>query len=205
MSWPLAERAMPTLAETNTSPSSSSKGSARAARVRSAASRALPASATSSKRMVNSSPPKRATVSPGRTESRILCGHRPQQLVPAVVAHAVVDELEVVEIEEDHSHVAGPSQRAGQGQLETVGEENAIGKVGQGIVDGGVGHQLAHGPPLGDVLDLADGVEGVAVGVPDEAGVQRGPDRVTVGVEVALLDLVVVDLTGQADASSTTG
>ena len=90
----------------------------------------------------------------------------------------------------------GPRSERARASSRRSANRSTIGKVGQRIVDGGVGHQLAHGPPFGDVLDLADGVEGVAVGTPDEVGVQRCPHGMTVGVDVALLDLVVVDLTG---------
>ncbi len=51
---------------------------------------------------VNSSPPTRATVSPGRSDSAQPLGERHQQLVADGVAEAVVDELEAVDVEEQH-------------------------------------------------------------------------------------------------------
>src|SRR6266540_3454923 len=64
--WP---RAMPTLMVTNTSDSPSANGVVTTLATRSAMVRAWVSSAIPSHRMVNSSPPKRATTSPGRTTS----------------------------------------------------------------------------------------------------------------------------------------
>jgi hypothetical protein len=61
--------AMPTLMVTNTSASPSANGAVATCATRSAIASACASSAMPSQRMVNSSPPKRATVSPGRMTS----------------------------------------------------------------------------------------------------------------------------------------
>ena len=63
---------------------------------------ASPSSATGSRRIPNSSPPKRATVSPGRRQRREPLPDRDQQPVAHRVADALVDDLEPVEVEHDH-------------------------------------------------------------------------------------------------------
>ena len=60
----------------------------------------------SSRTITNSSPPKRATVSDARIDPVSRVGHRDEQLVADDVAEAVVDELEAVEVEEQHRDVA---------------------------------------------------------------------------------------------------
>ena len=57
---------------------------------------------SSSQRTTNSSPPKRATVSPGPDLVGQPVGEVDEQLVAGAVAEAVVDDLEVVEVEEEH-------------------------------------------------------------------------------------------------------
>ena len=73
---------------------------------------ASPSAATSSISTANSSPPKRATVSPGRTEAAQPLGHLDQQLVAGGVAEAVVDLLEAVEVEEQHRPTAASAATA---------------------------------------------------------------------------------------------
>ena len=60
-------------------------------------------------------------------------GDRDQQLVSDVVAQAVVDGLEVVEVEEEHGggSVVGVGQRA----ADALGEEHAVGQTRQRIVE----------------------------------------------------------------------
>ena len=62
----------------------------------------------SSRRTANSSPPSRAAVSPGRRTSASRSDDRAQQLVAAGVAEAVVDGLEVVEVEEQDRERRSP-------------------------------------------------------------------------------------------------
>ena len=100
----------------------------------------------------NSSPPKRATVSVGRTMRAQPVGDRGQQPVADRMAERVVDLLELVEIDEQHGAAVERARRA-QRVLELVVEEGAVRQAGHGVearhvVDLGLG-----GLALGDVLD----------------------------------------------------
>ncbi len=76
---------------------------------------------------MNSSPPKRATVSPGRMLRLQPFAERDQQLVADRVAEAVVDELEAVEVEEQHrAAIAGVALGAAQRELEVVEEHRPV-------------------------------------------------------------------------------
>ena len=71
-------------------------------------------------RIANSSPPKRATVSLAAQRVAQALGDRDEQLVAGRVAEAVVDDLEAVEVEEQHGDVAAAAalqalERAGSG------------------------------------------------------------------------------------------
>ena len=69
------------------------------------------------------------------------------------MAEAVVDHLEVVEVEEQHRRVA--LQRVvGERAAEPVDEEQPVGQPGQRVVDRLVGEALAVASARGDVLDL---------------------------------------------------
>ena len=94
-----------------------------------AASAACAESFTLSSRTANSSPPKRATVSVGRTAIRSRRRDLLQHLVSGRVAEAVVDGLEVVQIDEDDSDVREAALRAHQPVLDAILEKRAIGEV----------------------------------------------------------------------------
>ena len=88
----------------------------------------------SSHSTVNSSPPNRATVSPGRTaraQARPSCD---QQLVAGVVAEAVVDDLEPVEVEEQHGQTCRGGDGPGQRQLQELDEQHPVRQPGQRVV-----------------------------------------------------------------------
>ncbi len=123
-------------------------------------------------------------------------GHRSQQAIAHLVTEIVVHHLEAIEIEEHHRHPVAAAPGPAQGHLEAIGEEVPVGEVGERVVDGGVGQVLAHLPALGDVLDLADEIEGLSRRAPHARRADRGPHRLAVGVEVALLDGEAVDGTG---------
>ena len=78
------------------------KGLASASAIRSAIRVAPRSFPTSSASTANSSPPKRATVSPGRSACSILRATDGEELVAGGVAEAVVDDLELVEVQEEH-------------------------------------------------------------------------------------------------------
>ena len=93
-------------------------------------------SSVSSSRTANSSPPKRAAVSPERSEPIEALGHGHEQLVAHGVAQAVVDQLEVVEVEEQHGQRGQRARRPGQGVLEAVPEQGPVGQAAQRVVEG---------------------------------------------------------------------
>src|SRR4029079_11212572 len=75
-----------------------------------------------------------------------------EELVAREVAQAVVDDLEAVHVdEEDGEAVVGPPGREADRLAEAVEEEGAVGKAGQGIVEGVVDELLLEGLALGDV------------------------------------------------------
>ena len=86
--------------------------------------------------------------------AQALCRHA-KKLVPYAVAHAVVDALEVVHVEEQHGQPAVVAPRVGHELVQPCLQRVAVGQAGQGVVvrqafDGARGVAL-----LGDV-----GVEG---------------------------------------------
>ena len=136
-------------------------GGFRSARIRSAARQASEMSSVASSRTANSSPPKRAAVSPERSEPMQAPGHRHQELVAHGVAQAVVDELEVVEVQEQHGQRRQRPRRPGQGVLEAVPEQGPVGQPAQGVVEGLVLQLLLQALALGHVAqgehDALDG------------------------------------------------
>jgi hypothetical protein len=61
------------------------------------------------------------------------------------VAEAVVDDLEVVEVDEENRDARLVAAQAGKGKLQTVQEERPVWKVGQGIVKDPVGKTVLSG------------------------------------------------------------
>ncbi len=94
--------AMPVDAPSAISRPSRTNGAASARRTRSAAQIAPSSASGPVTRMANSSPPRRATTSPGRTELVSRLATMPEQLVADVVALRVVDRLEAVQVQEEH-------------------------------------------------------------------------------------------------------
>ena len=149
-------------------------------------------SATSSSRIANSSPPKRATTSPGRSAPARRIATAYQQLVARAVAERVVDDLEVVDVDEEDrrgrrrgSWRDGPAprlrrarQRARLGRPVSGSWVARCARLGAG----------AGGPPAGQLVGApADDVD--AGQATDERGVDRRPaPRVTGGVGVGAVD-----------------
>ena len=68
------------------------------------------------------------------------------------MAQAVIEDFEFVNInEQDGEFVTGASLGEGQGVLQAIEKESAIGQVGQGIVERTVGQHVLGAFPLGDV------------------------------------------------------
>ena len=71
---------------------------------------------TSSSRIANSSPPSRATVSSGRRQAASRWPTADEELVADAVAEAVVDDLEAVEVEEEHRELLAAPLGRGSGR-----------------------------------------------------------------------------------------
>ena len=78
------------------------------------------------------------------------------------MAEAVVDGLEVVDVEEQQRH--GPAAGPGvlQGLLEPAGEQGPVGQAGEGVAEGERPQLVLHPAALGDVAD--EGVEAAGAG-----------------------------------------
>ena len=123
-----------------------------------------------SSRTANSSPPSRAAVSTGRRVPPSRCADGHQQLVARPVPQAVVDRLEVVEIQEQDgqrrlAQPAGAIERV----LDPIGEERPVGEPGQRIVQRLVAQLCLELLAGRDVVD--EGVE------TDRSTALRRPDR----------------------------
>ena len=104
-------------------------------------------------------------------------GDLAQDLVAGGVAEAVVDRLEVVEVEEDDRDAVLLATVAGDGVAHALDEQGAVGEVGDRVVEGLVGELLLEGLALADVAavehDPADGVVLEQVRVQDLELAQR--------------------------------
>lgn len=83
------------------------------------------------------------------------------------MAPAVVDDLEVVDVQEEHGQAGAAAGGPGQGLVEAVLQQQAVGQAGEGIVHGLVGESLLRLLALGHVADEGHGQ--VAVGRLDGA------------------------------------
>ncbi len=83
-----------------------------------------------------------------------------QHLVARGVAEAVVDRLEVVEVEEDHREAALLAPAAGERVADALREQGAVGQAGDAVVERLVGELLLERLALADVAavehDAAD-------------------------------------------------
>ena len=86
--------------------------------------------------MANSSPPKRATASWGRTLRFKTLGDFEQQLVAGGVTEGVVYLFEAVQVEEDDGKATvGTALQASEGEAHAIKEERAIGQAGEVVVE----------------------------------------------------------------------
>ena len=90
----------------------------------------------------------------GAQAGRQSLGGRAQQLVADRVAEAVVDRLEVVEIDEDHREltVVAPAARERQGQA--ILEQRPVGETGEVVVERLMAELLLERDALGDVAEV---------------------------------------------------
>ena len=103
---------------------------------------------------MNSSPPKRASSASGPDHVAQPHRHRGQQRVADAVAEAVVDGLEVVEVDEQHGDVA--DRGVGEHRVDAVDQLGAVRQPGQVVVRRRPLQPLGRAPLLGDVLDVGD-------------------------------------------------
>ena len=90
------------------------------------------------------------------------------------MAEAVVDRLEVVEIDEQHGHAHAVAQRPGDRMADALVEQRAVGEMGDRIVEGLVGELLLERLALRDI-----------------AAVEHDPADRTVAQQVSVEDLEV--------------
>ena len=109
-------------------------------------------------------------------------GHGDQQAVAGRVSEAVVDRLEVVEVQEQHGDRVGPPVASVHGVGEPVKEQGAVGQAGERVVEGLVVELLLEGAAFGHVAavehDRAD--VGLIEQIGDD-GIDREPLAVGVG------------------------
>ena len=119
---------------------------------------------------------------------------RHQDFIADRVPEPVVDELEVIEVNEQHRDAAADVlsfvQRAGH----EICKGRSIGKARHRIVARLVGEAVTRGLSVGDVLDLLDHVQRAIFPVPHHRDVQAHPDNRSVGPQVALLNAIAVDV-----------
>ena len=116
--------------------------------------------------------------------------HLLQELVAHVMAQAVVDELEAVEVEEHDGHrAAAPPPRHRERLLETVPEQNAVGQAGQAVVVRLVGDDRFLAFALGDITEDGDVVLDVPPRVAHAAHVE--PLWVHLAVLAAVPDIAL--------------
>ena len=133
--WPCSAIAIPMLAGTVTESSSISTGSCSTSSSRCATVITSATSATPSSRTANSSPPSRAIVSLGRRHSLEPAGHRAQQRVARRVPEAVVDGLEVVEVDEHDRDPRAGAAAAQAGLVEPVHEQRTVRELGEVVTE----------------------------------------------------------------------
>ena len=80
----------------------------------------------------------RASVSPSRRACFMRVGHGHQQLVAGIMAIGVVDGLEAIQVEIGHRQQLAAALRLHHGLVQAVGQQHAVGQVGQRIKVGNV-------------------------------------------------------------------
>src|SRR5436190_22488273 len=114
----------------------------------------------------------------------------PQQVVADLVAEAVVDLLEVVEVDVEQRGALRIAGAAADLAQELLLEAPAVPEAGERVVVREAVQVLLDPLALGDVLDLGDEVQGPTVLVAHDRDRQQDPDDRTLLGEVALLHLV---------------
>jgi hypothetical protein len=116
--------------------------------------------------------------------------HRHQEHVASLVAHAVVDELEAVQVDQHHPHRMAAAVGPGHCLAETVLQQRAVGQAGQHVVLGHVVHALLGHLARGDVAAGAAVAGKHAILVEDRLAVDAEPALVAVVVEDAVFEIL---------------
>jgi hypothetical protein len=164
------------------------------ARIFSATSPAASAEARSRSTTTNSSPPWRETVSPSRRHSVMRLRRLAQQPVADVVPERVVHVLEAVQVEEEHRHAQAVAVRVGDGLLEAVLQQRAIGQARERVVLREVRDALLGGVALGDVEDGGAAHQHSPVGAAHHAGRQQHREARAVAADHLVLDVAQLPL-----------
>ena len=90
----------------------------------------------------------------GAQAGRQSLGGRAQQLVADRVAEAVVDRLEVVEIDEDHRELTAVAPAARERQGQAILEQRPVGEAGEVVVERLMAELLLERDALGDVAEV---------------------------------------------------
>ncbi|KDB50361.1 hypothetical protein X805_40490 [Sphaerotilus natans subsp. natans DSM 6575] len=129
--------------------------------------------------------PSERVLAPGALRQAL--GHVAQQPVAAAVAQAVVDGLEVVQVDEHHPDAVLLAPRCGQGLIQPVQHHAAVGELGQRI-DMGEQVQIVLGLLLrADVGEDSDQMGRHLLLVVHRR--HRGPERLQMAIAVAAADL----------------
>ena len=113
----------------------------------------------------------------------------PQQLVAEGVAERVVDELERIEVEEHHRHRRAGAARVRERHRQSVAEERAVGKAGEGVVVRLVLDLRLGEVALGDVAADGDDLDdGARLGVEHRAGGRLEPHFGAAAPECAIAE-----------------
>ena len=107
-------------------------------------------------------------------------GDLAQQLVADGMSERVVDDLEAVEVEEEHGELLVVAVGLGHRERQAVAEEEAVRQVGQRIVEGEVLDLLLGALPLGDVDGRALDDREPPVGPLDQVLALEDPDEASV-------------------------
>ena len=113
-------------------------------------------------------------MSPGRTAVFKRRAQLDEEAVAHAVAEAVVDELEPVHVQEHHGEHAlvvaarHGALQAGQGRLQAVDEERAVGQAGERVVEGVVLELLLRAPAIRDVGADGGGARDLSRPVPQD-------------------------------------
>jgi hypothetical protein len=81
-------------------------------------------------------------------------GDPSEQLVADAMTEAVVDHLEVVEIDEQHRHLTDAG--VGEQLVEALDQRSAVGELGEHVVRRRMGQSVGRHTLLGDILDVGD-------------------------------------------------